>query len=143
MLSTSLGLGGTREFGLLPEYEALALEKTRPFNRATVVGETFIKEPIDEQGRSLARREVGWYRHAVKLGVNSIPELYEFEPLTLERIDGKNIYECADLPLDSKRAILGDLTAALRELHSLESAPPTRSAPGWQLRHRSASQGGA
>ena len=40
-----------------------------------------------------------------------------------QRIDGKNIYECADLPLDSKRAILGDLTAALRELHSLESAP--------------------
>ena len=68
-----LGLAGTREFGLLPEYESLALEKTRPFNRATVVGETFIKEPVDEQGRSLARREVGWYRHAVELGVNNIP----------------------------------------------------------------------
>ena len=118
-----LGLAGTREFGLLPEYQLLALEKTRPFNRATVVGETFIKEPVDEQGRSLARREVGWYRHAVKLGLNSIPELYEFEPLTLERIDGKNIYEYADLAFDSKRAILGDLTAALSDLHSLESAP--------------------
>ena len=118
-----LGLAGTREFGLLPEYQLLALEKTRPFNRATVVGERFIKEPVDEQGRSLARREVGWYRHAVKLGVNSIPELYEFEPLTIEKIDGKNIYEYAHLPLGSKRGILGDLTAALRELHSLESAP--------------------
>jgi GTP:adenosylcobinamide-phosphate guanylyltransferase/aminoglycoside phosphotransferase len=118
-----LGLAGTREFGLLPEYQLLALEKTRPFNRATVVGERFIKEPVDEQGRSLARREVGWYRHAVKLGVNSIPELYRFEPLTIEKIDGNNIYEYAHLPLASKRGILGDLTAALRELHSLESAP--------------------
>lgn len=118
-----LGLAGTREFGLLSEYQALALEKTRPFNRATVVGERFIKEPVDEQGRSLARREVGWYRHAVKLGVNTIPELYEFEPLTIERIDGKNIYEYVHLPLDSKRRILADLAAALRELHSLESAP--------------------
>ncbi|HET6865013.1 MAG TPA: phosphotransferase [Solirubrobacteraceae bacterium] len=118
-----LGLAGTREFGLLSEYQALALEKTRPFNRATVLGERFIKEPVDQQGRSLARREVGWYRHAVKLGVNTIPHLYEFEPLTIERIDGKNIYEYAHLPLDSKRRILADLTAALRELHSLESAP--------------------
>jgi GTP:adenosylcobinamide-phosphate guanylyltransferase/aminoglycoside phosphotransferase len=118
-----LGLAGTREFGLLPEYEALALEKTRPFNRATVIGERFIKEPVDAQGRALARREVAWYRHAVKLGVHSIPALYEFEPLTIERIDGKNIYECGHLPLNSKRGILADLTAALRELHSLESAP--------------------
>jgi GTP:adenosylcobinamide-phosphate guanylyltransferase/aminoglycoside phosphotransferase len=118
-----LGLGGTREFGLLSEYQALALEKTRPFNRATVVGERFIKEPLDEQGRSLARREVGWYRHAVKLGVSTIPRLYEFEPLTIERIDGDNIYEYGHLPLERKRAILADLTAALRELHSLESAP--------------------
>lgn len=118
-----LGLAGTREFGLLPEYELLALEKTRPFNRATVVGETFIKEPVDEQGRALARREVGWYRHATRLGLNSIPELYGFEPLTLERIDGKNIYEYTELSLDRKRAVLADLTAALRDLHSLESAP--------------------
>ena len=118
-----LGLAGTREFGLLPEYQSLALEKTRPFNRATVVGERFIKEPVDEQGRSLARREVDWYRHALELGVNSIPQLYEYEPLTIERIDGKNIYEYADLTLDSKRVVLADLTAALSELHSLESAP--------------------
>jgi aminoglycoside phosphotransferase len=118
-----LGLAGTREFGLLPEYQALALEKTRPFNRATVVGERFIKEPVDEQGRSLARRERNWYRHALELGVDNIPTLYELEPLTMEKIDGKNIYEYGDLSLERKRAILGDLTMALRELHSLESAP--------------------
>jgi len=118
-----LGLAGTREFGLLCEYEALATEKTRPFNRATVVGDTFIKEPLDAQGRSLARRESAWYRHARELGVRNIPQLHGFEPLTMERIDGKNIYEYADLPLEDKRAVLADLTAALRDLHRLESAP--------------------
>ena len=118
-----LGLAGTREFGLLPEYELFALEKTRPFNRATVVGERFIKEPVDEQGRSLARRERNWYRHALDLGVDNIPTLYEFEPLTIEKIDGQNIYEYPHLPLDSKRGILADVTAALRDLHSRESAP--------------------
>jgi GTP:adenosylcobinamide-phosphate guanylyltransferase/aminoglycoside phosphotransferase len=118
-----LGLAGTREFGLLREYQALAAEKTRPFNRATVVGDRFIKEPIDAQGRSLARRERNWYRHALELGVDNIPTLYELEPLTMEKIDGKNIYEYGDLSLDNKRAVLADLTAALRDLHSLEFAP--------------------
>ena len=94
-----------------------------PFNRATVVGDTFIKEPVDAQGRSLARRESGWYRHALQVGVRNIPRLYGFEPLTMERIDGRNIYEYAELPLDDKREVLADLTAALRGLHGLESAP--------------------
>jgi GTP:adenosylcobinamide-phosphate guanylyltransferase len=119
----ALGLAGTREFGLLTEYQALAAEKTRPFNRATVIGDTFIKEPVDEQGRSLARRERNWYRHALELGVENIPALYELEPLTMEKVDGKSIYEYGDLSLDSKRAVLADLTAALSQLHSLESAP--------------------
>src|SRR5262249_60384177 len=38
-------------------------------------------------------------------------------------IDGKNIYEYGDLSFESKRSVLADLTAALRELHSLEFAP--------------------
>jgi GTP:adenosylcobinamide-phosphate guanylyltransferase len=118
-----LGLAGTREFGLLSEYQTLATEKTRPFNRATVVGDTFIKEPLDAQGRSLARRETGWYRHAQQLGVRNIPRVHGFEPLTMERVDGGSIYEYGDLPLDEKHRILTDLTGALRDLHALESAP--------------------
>src|SRR5262249_3929488 len=84
---------------------------------------TFIKVPVDAQGRSLAGRERNWYRHALELGVDNIPQLHAFEPLTMERIDGKSIYEYADLSLDDKRSILVKLTTALSDLHCLESAP--------------------
>lgn len=52
-----LSLVGTREFGLLEEYEKLETVKTRPFNRITIDGDILTKEPVDEQGRGLAKRE--------------------------------------------------------------------------------------
>jgi thiamine kinase-like enzyme len=41
----------------------------------------------------------------------------------MERIDGKNIYEYDNLPLDAKREILCKLTDALKSLHALERVP--------------------
>jgi thiamine kinase-like enzyme len=119
----TLGLAGTREFGVLGEYEKLARTKTRPFNRMTVDGETLTKEPIDEQGRKLARLERKWYETATAKGVRNIPKIYSTEPLKMERIDGKNIYEYDNLPLDAKREILRKLTDALKSLHALERIP--------------------
>lgn len=117
------GLAGTQEFGLLSEYEALEQEKCRPFNKMTIDGDILIKEPIDEQGKKLARLERSWYRAATEKGVTNIPKLYSTEPLRMERIDGKNIYEYSELSLDDKRIILIKLTDTLKQLHSLESVP--------------------
>ena len=120
---SKLGLAGTREFGLLSEYEALGQEKCRPFNKMTIDGDTVIKEPVDEQGRKLARLESVWYRMAKEKGISGIPRIYENDPLRMERINGKNIYEYADLPLDKKRVILEKLVRTLKQLHSEESVP--------------------
>jgi len=120
---SELGLGGTREFGLLSEYEALEQEKCRPFNKMTVVGDTLIKEPIDAQGRKLASLERKWYDIALSKGVCNIPKLYSTEPLRMERINGKNIYEYSNLPIGDKREILRKLTDSLGQLHSLERMP--------------------
>jgi GTP:adenosylcobinamide-phosphate guanylyltransferase/thiamine kinase-like enzyme len=116
----TLGLAGTREFGVLGEYEKLARTKTRPFNKITVDGGALTKEPMDERGRGLARLERKWYETAAAKGVTNIPRIYSAEPLVMERIDGKNIHEYDGLPLDAKRAILRKLTDALKNLHALE-----------------------
>ena len=120
---SELGLSGTREFGLLSEYEALGQEKCRPFNKITIDGDTVVKEPVDEQGRRLAKLESAWYRTAKEKGVSGIPRIYETEPLRMERIRGKNIYEYTALPLSEKRTILEKLVCTLKELHSKESIP--------------------
>ena len=120
---TEFGLEGVREIGILSEYISLTKDKCRPFNRLSIDGDTLIKEPIDEQGRNLARLERKWYETAIVKGVRNIPKLFSAEPLVIQRISGGNIYEYVDLPLDEKRTILCKLTQALKELHGLGQIP--------------------
>ena len=120
---SELGLAGTREFGLLSEYEALGQEKCRPFNKMTIDGDTIIKEPVDEQGWKLAKLESAWYRMAKEKGISGVPQIYANEPLRMERINGKNIYEYSDLSLEKKRSILEKLVRTIKELHSKGTVP--------------------
>ncbi|MCL2399020.1 MAG: NTP transferase domain-containing protein [Defluviitaleaceae bacterium] len=116
-----LGLAGTREFGLLVEYENLAKEKCRPFNKMTTDDNMIIKEPIDEQGKKLAQLECEWYKKANEIEVKNIPCIYSTNPLKMERINGRNIYEYTDLILVEKRAVLQKLVTALKSLHNFST----------------------
>ena len=117
-----VSLAGTREFGLLEEYEKLSQMKTRPFNRITIEGDVLTKEPVDSQGLSLAERESAWYEKAKSLSITGIPAIYETKPLKMEVIRGKNIYEC-DLPLEEKKRILKQLVDTLENLHRSDAVP--------------------
>ena len=116
-----ISLAGTRELGLLTEYEKLAQEKCRPFNTISIDGDILTKKAIDEQGKNLAAREASWYEHAGRLNISAIPEIYGSDPLKMEYIRGKNIYEYS-LDHDEKRRILCSLTDALKKMHSYETA---------------------
>lgn len=118
-----LSLEGTREFGLADEYEMLEKVKCRPFNRIRFEGNTLVKEAISEQGKALADRECAWYEKALALHVDCIPAIYATNPLRMERIMGKNIYE-ADLTESEKHIVLEKLVDALERLHKTEQAPP-------------------
>lgn len=111
-----IGLAGTREFGLLEEYQKLEQEKCRPFNRMTIDGDVVIKEGIDEQGRRLAVRECAWYQAVQDMQIAILPQIYGVNPLRMERIQGKNIYEC-QLDHEHKKDILSKLIGALQKLH--------------------------
>ena len=119
---SEISLAGTREFGMLSEYEKLAQVKTRPFNKITVDGAVLTKEPVDKQGEALAQRECAWYEKAKDKGISGIPKIYETSPLKMEFIRGKNIYEC-DFAYEDKRRILEKLVQTLRSLHESEIVP--------------------
>ena len=112
----TIGLGGTREFGILEEYEKLAQIKCRPFNRITIDGDAIIKEPIDLQGERLAKMETAWYEKARLLNIPELPRIYETMPLKMEYINGRNIYDC-NFDYETKRCILKSLVNALKALH--------------------------
>lgn len=115
-----LSLAGTKEFGLLEEYEKLGKSKCRPFNRIAIEGDLLLKEAVDEQGRRLAERECAWYEKAKEKKIAILPRIDAANPLRMEYIKGKNIYEY-QLPDVQKKEILTKLVDALKELHQSDS----------------------
>lgn len=115
----TVSLAGTREFGVIEEYEKLSILKCRPFNRITIDKDILIKEPVDEQGRKLANKERIWYEKAKNLGIDILPKIYQTNPLKMEYIKGKNIYEC-DFSFDEKKKILENIIGSIKKLHESE-----------------------
>ncbi|MCD7907279.1 MAG: phosphotransferase [Clostridium sp.] len=118
-----LPLQQTKEFGLITEYEKLPKPKCRPFNQLKIEGNIIIKEGIDDQGKQLALRERAWYEKLKDYGFEQLPQIYSLEPLVMERIQGKNVYEYNNLTHDQKKSILEKIINALNRIHSLESCP--------------------
>lgn len=113
----------TKEYGLYSEWDKLSKIRCRPFNRLTMKGGKVIKEGIDDQGRKLGSREIEWYRKLQGKSFDAIPTIYSYEPLSMELIDGKNIYEYSYLPDGQKRYLLEKIVNCLKEVHQIESVP--------------------
>lgn len=114
----------THEYGLIEEWNKIKARKSRPFNRIEIQGNTLSKIPLDEQGRKLAALEVGWYKKIAGYSFRNVPAIYGFEPLTMELVDGQNIYELGHLPAEEKKKVLEQIVSCLRSIHALGSVPP-------------------
>lgn len=112
-----------KEYGLLEEYQKRESARCRPFNRTYIEDGCFVKEPVDEQGRTLAVREAAWYRRVQNQHFINIPHIERYEPLKMEYIDGRPVYECTDLTTEQKRAVLVQLISCLQSVQQLEQVP--------------------
>ncbi|MBE6390928.1 MAG: NDP-sugar synthase [Lentisphaerae bacterium] len=121
-----LDLYGSKEIGTLLSYSDNndSTPRCRPFNSLEFNGDIIVKRGINEQGQKIAVDEIAWYKHVKELGFNNIPEIYEYEPLKMKRVQGKNIFEYDCLTKTQKREILEKLIVALKELHDLEPLQP-------------------
>ncbi len=122
MAFSELSLYRTKEYGVLKEYEALVGGRCRPFNRLIIDGDTLIKEGIDEQGKLLAIREKAWYSAVINKGFSNIPHIYSIDPLKMERIDGKNVFEY-QFSHEEKKTILLKMLECLKQVQSLGTVP--------------------
>lgn len=121
-----LDLYGSKEIGTLLSYSDNndSTPRCRPFNSMEFNGDIIIKRGINEQGQKIAVDEIAWYKHVKELGFENIPEIFEYEPLKMKRVQGKNIFEYDCLTQTQKREILRKLITALKELHNLEPLQP-------------------
>ena len=119
-----IDLNGSKEIGTLLSYSDNNDYKPRcrPFNSLEFNGDIIVKRGITEQGRKCAVDEIAWYKHVAELGYQSIPEIYEYNPLTMKRVQGKNIYEYDCLTYSQKCEILRRLISSLEDLHNIEPA---------------------
>lgn len=124
---SELPLFQTQEYGRLQEWEKIPAQKCRPFNRITIEDGHICKEGIDKQGRELAIQEAAWYQKISGQNFSNIPSIYSYNPLIMEHIKGKNVYEYHDLTRAEKRRILEQLITCLRTVQELESVPVNRS----------------
>ncbi|MBF1259949.1 MAG: NTP transferase domain-containing protein [Lachnoanaerobaculum sp.] len=128
---------GFEEMSLLDTVETGTLEairrisghegeyRCRPFNSIEVHDNILIKRPIDDQGKALAVNEVKWYSEVKKYNFDQIPIIYELNPLTMEKINGQNIYK-AKLDTEQKKKVIDNLISSLEKLHGFtkEEADP-------------------
>ncbi len=113
----------THEYGLKSEWDKLSISKCRPFNSMKIEKDRIYKIPLDKQGKDLAKREIAWYRKLQKVDFPNLPHIYDFEPLCMELIDGKNIYEYTDISMEKKIDILQQIVSCLKSVHEIESVP--------------------
>ena len=113
----------THEYGIYSEWSKLPKTRCRPFNKIEFEADRVKKIPLDDQGRALAIREAAWYRELGNLHFNNIPVIYDYEPLVMERISGKNIYEYSSITHDQKRRILSQIISCLKSVHSIGTIP--------------------
>lgn len=95
--------------------------RCRPYNHMEFSEDKVIKTGLTDEGRKLIDREVRWYEKVSQYGFDGIPRIYSLSPLTMERIDGENIFK-AELDDGQKKLTIDRLVAALDKLHHYESA---------------------
>lgn len=121
-----LDLYGSKEIGTLLSYSDNndSTPRCRPFNSMEFNGDIVVKRGINEQGKKIAVDEINWYKKVKELGYEYIPEIYEYEPLTMKKVQGKNIYEYDCLTRSQKEEILKNIIEALETLHNLLPSIP-------------------
>lgn len=118
-----LPLRNTHEYGLKSVWDELPKLKTRPFNKIEVKDGKLYKIPADKQGEKLAVREQAWYKELKNKKFDNLPEIYSYNPLCMEKIDGKNIYEYDNIPFEDKKHILKQLVNCLKQVHEIGNVP--------------------
>ena len=79
--------------------------RCRPYNKMEFTGDTVIKTGLTEEGKKLIDREIVWYKKMNEYGFSAMPRIYCYNPLTMQKIDGVNIFQ-AKLSSEEKEWLL-------------------------------------
>lgn len=110
------------EVGTLEAIKALkdTQNRCRPYNKMEFTENKVIKTGLTDEGKKLIDREIVWYKKMTEYGFSAIPKIYSYAPLTMEKIEGTNIFQ-ADLNDKQKAEITDNLINAVNKMHEYET----------------------
>ena len=113
---SSFYLDGCFEVGEKEWYEKLISQKVnhRFFNEVRIEGNKVYKKCIDSKYDDVHRKEKNWYK-AIGGRLKNIPTIHSINPLIMDRIDGKHLWNINK----NKKNIIDNYCNALDSLHNL------------------------
>lgn len=116
-----LNMFGGLEIGTMLSYfqNELNKPKCRSFNKIDFKDNLVLKYPLNDYGVKISKDEIDWYKKVIELKYDNIPQIYSFDPLTMNKINGKNVFEYGFLTNGFKKAILTKIIDALKKLHNI------------------------
>lgn len=117
----ALPMVGTKETGTLDAINKISpiTNRCRPYNKMEFTDNKVIKQGLTPDGKKLIEREITWYKQMETYGFDAIPKIYSYNPLTMEKINGTNIFN-ANLTQNEKKLVIDKLISAVDKMHSYE-----------------------
>ncbi|MDR2770294.1 MAG: hypothetical protein LBB08_02485 [Rickettsiales bacterium] len=125
-----LSMTGSIDIGTPEAYDKInsTANRCRPYNKIEFIDGKVIKTGLTFEAVKLIWREAAWYKKMSEYGFGAIPQIYGTDPLTLEYIDGTNMF-LAEFSAEQKQQALDRIVSALSQMHSYETAP----ADAWDI----------
>lgn len=110
------------EVGEIEKYQELLDSKVnhRFFNKVEIINDKVYKECVNPEYMDVYSKEKNWYDF-VKDKFHKIPEVYSTDPLILEKINGKHLWEISD----NKFEVITNYCDSLDYLHIIDSKKVT------------------
>ncbi len=102
-----ISLMGSIDVGTLEAYNKInsTVNRTRPYNKIEFIDGKVVKTGITDEAKKLIDREVLWYKKMNEYKFDFIPKIYDINPLTMEFIDGNNVF-LMDFDKNTKKIFL-------------------------------------
>ncbi len=93
--------------------------RSRPYNKITFADNKVTKTALTADAQKLLQAEIDWYEKISVRQTFGIPKIYSTSPLTMQRIQGQNIFQ-TEVAAERKKIILKRMVDCLKSLHELD-----------------------
>jgi len=119
-----MSMNDTVEIGTVESFKKNSStgNRCRPYNKMTFDGDKVIKEALTDEAQKLLQAEIDWYEKISSRQSFGLPKIFSTKPLTMERINGNNIFS-SNVADDRKKIIVKRMVDCLKSLHELDKSP--------------------